>query len=46
MNELGAKLELKDVSSQFIAVAVAMNSLVSSICDFANREVDDSPRSG
>jgi hypothetical protein len=39
MNDLGARMNLKDISTQFISVAVAMNTLVESICEMANREV-------
>ena len=45
MNDLGARLNLKDVSTQFISVAVAMNALVESICEMANKEVSETPAS-
>ena len=45
MNDLGARLNLKDISTQFISVAVAMNALVDSICDMANKEVSETPLS-
>jgi hypothetical protein len=45
MNELGTKLQLKDVSTHFISIAVAMKTLVENICDLADREVDGSPAS-
>ena len=41
MNDLGARLNLKDISTQFISVAVAMNALVDSICDMTNKEVSE-----
>ena len=45
MNDLGARLNLKDISTQFISVAVAMNALVDSICEMANKEVSETPLS-
>lgn len=39
MNDLGARMNLKDISTQFISVAVAMNALVESICEMTNKEV-------
>ena len=39
MNDLGARMNLKDISTQFISVAIAMNTLVESICEMANKEV-------
>ena len=43
MNDLGVKLNLRDVSTQFMSVAIATNSLVDSVCEMANREVSDTP---
>ena len=43
MNDLGTRLNLKDISTQFISVAIATNSLVESICDLANKEVSEAP---
>lgn len=43
MNELGTRLQLKDMSSQFISIAVANKTLVEYICALADREVDGSP---
>lgn len=45
MNDLGTRLNLKDISTQFISVAVAMNALVDSICEMANKEVSETPLS-
>jgi hypothetical protein len=45
MNDLGGRLNLKDISTQFISVAVAMNALVDSICEMANREISGTPTS-
>ena len=45
MNDLGARLNLKDISTQFISVAVAMNALVESISEMANKEVSETPTS-
>lgn len=43
MNDLGTRLNLRDVSIQFISVAIATNSLVESICEAANKEVSETP---
>jgi hypothetical protein len=43
MSDLGARLNLRDVSTQFVSVAIATNSLVESICEMANKEVSESP---
>lgn len=45
MNDLGARLNLKDISTQFISVAVAMNALEESICEMADKEVSETPTS-
>jgi len=45
MNDLGARLNLKDISTQFISVAVAMDALVESICEMADKEVSETPTS-
>jgi len=45
MNDLGSRLNLKDISTQFISVAVAMDALVESICEMANKEVSETPTS-
>jgi len=41
MNDLGARLNLKDITTQFISVAVAMDALVDSICEMASKEVSE-----
>lgn len=43
MNDLGTGLNLRDVSNQFISVAIATNSLVDCICEMANKEVSETP---
>lgn len=45
MNDLGVRLNLKDISTQFISVAVAMDALVESICEMANKEVSETSTS-
>lgn len=45
MNDLGTRLSLKDISTQFISVAVAMDALVESICEMTNKEVSETPTS-
>ena len=45
MNDLGTRLNLRDVSIQFISVAIAMNSLVENICEAADKEVSETPTS-
>lgn len=43
INDLGTRLNLRDVSTQFISVAIATNSLVENICEMANKEVSETP---
>ena len=45
MNDLGMRLNLRDVSTQFLSVAIATNSLVESVCEMANKEVSETPTS-
>lgn len=45
MNDLGTRLNLRDVSTQFISVAIATNSFVESVCEMANKEVPETPTS-
>jgi len=45
MNDLGARLNLKDISTQFVSVTVAMNALVESICEMANKDISEIPTS-